>query len=128
MDREALFAWASARYGTEPEYPWNDNNVVLRHRENNKWYAVVLEVCENKLGRSGERTVDVLNLKCDPNLVGSLRMQEGFYPAYHMNKEKWISVILDGTVSDETIKELVEMSYAESLGKKRSRACVSHPK
>lgn len=44
-------------------------------------------------------------------MIGSLRMKEGFFPAYHMNKENWISILLDGTVSADEIEPLLELSY-----------------
>ena len=111
MERAELFEWAKETYGTEPDYPWNDWNCVLRHKHNNKWYVLVIEVSEQKLGLYGDRIVDVLNLKCDPLLIGSLRMKPGFFPGYHMNKEKWISIIMDGTVPVEEIKSLIDLSY-----------------
>lgn len=68
---------------------------------------------------SDEGIADVLNVKCDPVLIGSLRMQEGFYPAYHMNKETWISVLLDQPERDETIKNLLALSYEITKSKER---------
>ena len=59
----------------------------------------------------GAGLVDVLNVKCDPTIIGMLRMQPGFYPAYHMNKEKWVSILLCGPVADDEMKELIEFSY-----------------
>ena len=53
----------------------------------------------------------MVNFKCDPILIGSLRGQTGFFPAYHMNKANWITVALDGSVPDEQIKMLLGMSY-----------------
>lgn len=111
MERKELFEWAKKTYGTEPDYPWNDWNCVLRHKHNSKWYALVVEICESKLGLPGDRIVDVLNIKCDPLLIGSLRMKPGFFPAYHMNKDKWVSVIMDGTVPSEEIVDLIKLSY-----------------
>ena len=111
MNREYIFRWVKETYGTEPDYPWNDGNAVLRHKDNGKWYGVVLEVAESKLGLNGEKAVDVLNVKCDPVLIGSLRQQKGYFPAYHMNKENWISVLLDGSVAMDEIKNLIELSY-----------------
>ena len=116
MERKELFEWAKETYGTEPDYPWNDWNCVLRHKHNNKWYALIMEIEETKLGINSDKIVDVLNVKCDPLLIGSLRMKEGFYPAYHMNKDKWISILMDGTVPAKEIMELIELSY--SLTKK----------
>lgn len=118
MDRHEIFSWVKQQYNTEPDYPWKDYNAVLRHKENNKWYGVVLEVGRDKLGLDGEEVVDVLNVKSDPMLIGSLRMQSGFHPAYHMNKDKWISIRLDGSVPEGKIKSLIALSY-ELTGPKR---------
>lgn len=50
MTRQEVFSWCKQQYGTEPEYPWNDWNVVLRHTDNQKWYGLIMEVGRNKLG------------------------------------------------------------------------------
>ena len=86
VTRQELFTWIRQQYGTEPEYPWHDWNAVLRHNDNNKWYGVVLEVSADKLGLPEAGIVDVLNVKSDPLLIGSLRGQERqirFYPHRH---------------------------------------------
>lgn len=111
MERSELFEWVKETYGTEPDYPWNDWNAVLRHAENKKWYAVILEVPAQKLGLTGNQIIDILNVKSDPLLIGSLRSKQGYFPAYHMNKEKWVSIALDGSVPDDEIKNLLDMSY-----------------
>ena len=87
MTRQELFTWIHQQYGTEPEYPRHDWNAVLRHNDNNKWYGVVLEVSTDKLGLPEAGIVDVLNVKSDLLLIGSLRGQKGYFLAYHMNKE-----------------------------------------
>ena len=96
MTRQELFTWIRQQYGTEPEYPWHDWNAVLRHNDNNKWYGVVLEVSADKLGLSEAGIIDVLNVKCDPLLIGSLRGQNGYFPAYFF--ELWA----DGTEEAQT--------------------------
>lgn len=111
MNRNEVFDWCRQEYVTEPDYPWNDSNAVLRHTDNNKWYGVIIEVDRSKLGIEGTGEVDVLNVKCDPSVIGMLRMQPGFYPAYHMNKEHWVSILLCGPASDDDIKELIDLSY-----------------
>ncbi|MCM1283142.1 MAG: MmcQ/YjbR family DNA-binding protein [Muribaculaceae bacterium] len=121
MNREQVFAYVKHQYGTEPDYPWKDVNAVLRHRENNKWYGAILEVDKEKLGLPGGGRVDVLNVKSEPMLIGSLRMQEGFHPAYHMNKEKWISIRLDDSAPDAEIKSLLDLSYELTGPKKRRK-------
>lgn len=58
-----------------------------------------------------EGMVDVLNLKTNEELADELHKREGIYPAYHMNHRKWSSVVLDGTLIDAEVMELVEESY-----------------
>ena len=83
---------------------------------NKKWFALVVEINARKLGLAEDKTVDVLNIKCDPMMIGSLRMKEGFFPAYHMNKENWISILLDGTVSGDEIKPWLELRVINGRG------------
>ena len=121
MTRQELFDWVQQQYGTEPEHPWHDRNAVLRRKDNDKWYGVVLEVAGGKLGLSGDDIVDVLNVKSEPMLIGSLRGQDGYFPAYHMNKEKWISVLLGRPELDDSIKDLLALSYELTAPKKRGK-------
>lgn len=71
-----------------------------------------MDIPERYVGRPGRATLDVVNVKCDPIMIGSLRSEPGFFPAYHMNKEKWITVSLDGRVPDGQIKWLLDLSFA----------------
>ena len=73
---------------------------------------------EDTLGLRGTEPLDVVNFKCDPILIGSLRGEPGIFPAYHMNKEQWLTAALDGSVSDEQIKMLLDMSYEATASKK----------
>lgn len=84
---------------------------VFRHQSNRKWFAVIMEIPREKLGLSGGGNIRVVNVKCDARLIGSFRQEQGIYPAYHMSKAHWLTVALDGTVEDEKIKFLIEMSY-----------------
>lgn len=112
MDRTMIFQYVEDAYGTEPEYLWADapGFAVLRNTDR-KWYGIVMDVPRNKLGLDGEETVDILNVKCGKLLPGSLRMKPGYLPAYHMNKEQWISILLDGSVPGEEIRALIDLSY-----------------
>ena len=121
MTRQELFDWVQQQYGTAPEYPWHDRNAVLRRKDNDKWYGVVLEVSGEKLGLHKDGIVDVLNVKSDPMLIGSLRGQDGYFPAYHMNKEKWISVLLGRPGLEDSIKNLLALSYELTAPKKRNK-------
>lgn len=121
MNRAELEAYIAEAYGAEDDRPWKEypNYVVFRHSNNHKWFALIMDVPKTKLGLQSNSVLDVINVKCDPMLIGSLRSEPGFYLAYHMNKEHWITVALDGSVSDEKLKMLLDMSYAATASKRR---------
>lgn len=127
MNREALEKFISATYHADAEFPWvkYPNYIVFRHRNNQKWFALVLEVPKEKLGLSEQGMLDILNVKCDPIMIGSLRTEPGIYSAYHMNKESWVSVALDGSVNDEKIKMLLDISFELTAPKIKRRKTQS---
>lgn len=124
MNRTDFEGLVSNQFGIDPENPWPENpgHRVFRHSRNNKWFALLMDVPKAKLGLSGEGSIDVVNLKCDPDLIQILRQQEGFFPACHMNKSHWISVALD-RVDDGTIADLLAQSYALTEARPRKRTC-----
>jgi predicted DNA-binding protein (MmcQ/YjbR family) len=111
--RIEIIKYADNKYQTEPDFPWAKfpNYAVLRRQGSDKWFALLMNVPRDKLGLKGGGEVDVVNVKCRPELVGPLRMRKGFLPAYHMNKEHWLTVLLDNTVPEEEIYELIDDSY-----------------
>ncbi|SMG33497.1 MmcQ/YjbR family DNA-binding protein [Cedecea sp. NFIX57] len=113
MKREALFTAVFDKYQVEPDYPWDKfkDYAVLRHRYKRKWFGVVLSISAAKLGLESDEVVDILNVKVMPGAVGSLRMQPGILPAYHMNKEHWVTVLID-KVPDEFILGLIDESFS----------------
>lgn len=106
-------------YGATAEYPWASapSYGVYRHSHNKKWFAVIMDIPASKLGLENDEIISIVNLKCDPILIGSLHKDKGIYPAYHMNKSYWISVVLDGTVDTENLKWLTEISHTLTKGK-----------
>ena len=113
MTRDELQRYIFDHYSTEPDYPWADapNHAVFRHGGNRKWFALMMEVPRDKLGLAGTEKLDIVNFKCDPVMIASLRGETGIFPAYHMNKASWITVALDGSVPVETIELLLDVSY-----------------
>ena len=113
MNRKELEAYILNHYSTEADYPWADTPraAVFRHVANRKWFALVMEVPRDKLGLAGTEKLDIVNFKCDPILISSLRGETGIFPAYHMNKAGWITVALDGSVQAKTIELLLDVSY-----------------
>lgn len=119
MDKHQLVQYVQDHYGAEPEYLWEKypNTFIFRHANNRKWFAVVMDVARSKLGLPGEGTVDLIDIKCGPLLGGSYLGKPGVIPAWHMNKSQWLGLLLDGSAEDDTIRELLEISYDLTKGK-----------
>lgn len=113
MNRQELIKYISETYGADAEYPWasSPSSAVFRHSSNRKWFALIMDISKSRLGLPEDEVIDVMNLKCDPVLIGSLRNENGFFPAYHMNKTYWITVALDGSVDADKIKWLLDLSF-----------------
>jgi len=127
--KEQILSYAKKTYQTVPDAPFRTapTYFVLRHADTRKWYALFMDVPKEKLGLFGDETVDILNIKCDPLLSGSLCMGKGFLPAYHMHRGSWITILLDGTVPTKDIFPLLDMSYAITKGKgKRADSTVGN--
>jgi len=120
--KEQVFDYVKKTYGVAPDYPFPTapEYPVLRHPGSRKWFALLMDVPRSRLGLYGEERVDIINLKCSPAMAGSLRSQAGIFPAYHMNRDSWISVLLDGTVSIEALIPLIDLSFQLTDDKKRS--------
>ena len=120
MTKQSFLSYCSGTYGTSPDYPFDEDleTAVLRHADNRKWFALLMKVSRRKFGFDSDKTVDVVNLKLPFEMFGSFGKADGVYPAYHMNKLHWISVLLSDA-TDETIAFLTGVSY--EAAKDRSR-------
>ena len=125
--RERITQYIQDTYGTQAEYLWADSpgNAVFRHPASKKWYAAMMRVLLEKLGFTGEKPLDVMDIKCSTIMIGSLLATKGFLPAYHMNKNHWISIVLDNSVSDDQIIPLLELSYDSVAPKRRKKRARS---
>ena len=122
MTRQEFFDYCLNTYGTSPDYPFDEWNssAVFRHGEGGKWYGIVMRIIKSKLGLPSEEACDVVNLKLPTELYGSFSKSDGVYPAYHMNKVHWISVLLS-EARDETVKLLTDASYSATAPKIKKR-------
>ncbi len=113
LDRKNLDKYITETYGTVAEFPWMkySDHAVYRHSSNNKWFALIMDIPKSRLGLESDDIVNVVNLKNDPIMIGSLQKDDGIFPGYHMNKSYWITVLLDGTVDDEKLKWLLDISF-----------------
>ena len=122
MTKQSFLAYCRDTWGTEPDYPFEEDfeTAVLRHGSNRKWYALVMRIPRRKLGIDSDVAVDVVNLKLPTEMFGSFGASDGVYPAYHMNKLHWISVVLDDA-SDDLISFLTNVSFEATKSKPKKR-------
>ena len=112
-----IMAQVQKKYGNQLEYLWekSPDTAVLRHEDNQKWYAVLMRISWDRLDKGREGLVEAVNLKHDQ--VAHLLSQKGIYPAFHMNKRYWISLALDDSLSDDDVLDLLEISWKLTLKK-----------
>ena len=122
MTKQELLKYCLSTYGTSPDYPFDEDfeTAVLRHLDNRKWYAIVMRVSRRKFGFESDEVIDVVNLKLPTEMFGSFGAADGIYPAYHMNKLHWISVLLPDA-SDDVIQFLVNVSFEATKDKRKRR-------
>ena len=111
--KKEIFKYAKENYDSVPEYLWKNDpySAVLRNNKNSKWYGIVMKVPKEKLGIKKSENIDILNVKCDPLMIGSLIDGKRYFKAYHMNKEHWITLILNGEIPKEEIFSMLSLSY-----------------
>ena len=120
MTKQELFEFCLNTYGTSPDYPFDEDfeTAVLRHKDNRKWYAIVMRVSRRKFGIDSDEVIDVVNLKLPTEMFGSFGAADGVYPAYHMNKLHWISVLLPDA-PDDVVQFLVNVSFEATKAKRK---------
>ena len=122
MTKQQFLSYCLNTYGTSPDYPFNEDfeTAVLRHGENRKWYEIVMKVSRRKFGFDSDEVIDGVNLKLPTEMFGSFGTAAGVYPAYHMNKLHWISVLLPDT-PDDVVRFLVNVSFEATKDKRKHR-------
>lgn len=85
--------------------------VVFRHKDSGKWFGLVMTVEKRKLGIDADGSIDIIDVKADPEIISILKESPGYLSAYHMNKNHWITLFLDGTIKEKQIINLLKDSY-----------------
>ncbi len=122
MTKQTFLDYCRDTYSTVADYPFDEDfeTAVLRHAASRKWYAIVMRVSRRKFGFDSDEVIDVVNLKLPTEMFGSFGASDGVYPAYHMNKHHWISVLLPDA-PDDLIEFLVNVSFEATQDKKKRR-------
>lgn len=114
---EKLLLYAKEKYGTEPDNPFSgDGGSAVLRTPKGKWYGLIMRIKYRNLGIPSDGEISVINLKHPPEKMGETVDNKAVFPAYHMNKKYWITVILSSDVPFEKITALLDESYAEVNG------------
>ncbi len=109
MDFETLRKYLLDKPGATEEFPFGPSAMVFKVRR--KMFALI----------AVQETPLRINLKCDPELARHLRAAyDAVQPGYHMNKNHWNTITLDGSLPDEEILTMIDDSYdlvVKGLGK-----------
>ena len=107
------------KYKVSPEFLWEKfpGIGVFRNSKSNKWFGIIMNIDKSKIIPEESGEIEVLNVKLDDDVQKYLKIN-GIYPSYHMSKKSWVSIILDGTLSDKDIMNLIDISYNLSSVKK----------
>lgn len=122
--KQKTIDYIKKKYKVSAEYPWKryPDYAVFRHSDNNKWFALIMEVAGDKLGLSTTDYVPVVNLEVDDLFYRDMLIQQdGIIPAYHMNKLQWITVFLDGSVKEEQVFDLIDASFMATASAKKKQ-------
>ena len=107
--------YCNNKYGENNVNPFKKHPDILAFvNEKNKWYALLSDVEYNKLNKNTDITtkVKILNVKYPADRILEIIDNKNIFPAYHMNKKHWISIVIDKNIKLETIKELIDISYS----------------
>ena len=110
-----IIDYCNNKYGGNRVNPFKKHpDILVLVNEKNKWYSLFLDVEYNKLNKNTDITtkVKILNVKYPADNILSIIDNKNIFPAYHMNKKHWISIVLDKNIKLETIKELIDISYS----------------
>ena len=110
MDIEQLRDYCLSKPDTEESLPFGPN--VLVFKDKGKMFLLA----------SLDTTPLQFNVKCNPDLAEELREQfTSVLPGYHMNKQHWNTIIVDGSVSNNQMREWIDFSYELILNGKRKK-------
>ena len=110
-----IIDYCNNKYGENHVNPFKKHpNILALVNKKNKWYALMSNVEYNKLNKTSNiiTKVKILNVKYPTDNILDIIDNQNIFPAYHMNKKHWISIVLDKNIKLETIKELIDISYS----------------
>ena len=110
------------KYGDKPEFLWDDENGIIRNSQNDKWFIIFMKVFPEKLGLKGNEKVEIIDIRYQKDETDKVIDGKSIFPGYHMNKKSWITVLMNGSLDNQELFELIDNSYNLSIGNKSNMA------
>ena len=110
-----IIDYCNNKYGGNHVNPFKKHpDILAMVNEKNKWYSLFLDVEYNKLNKNTDITtkVKILNVKYPVDKILEIIDNKNIFPAYHMNKKHWISIVIDKNIKLGKIKELIDISHS----------------
>lgn len=110
---QMIIAFVKETYGDDLEFLWakSPDNAIWRRKDNKKWYGAILTVAGKKIGLESDDIVEIIDLRMDPAEAETILARKHYYPGWHMNKKSWYTLVLDGGIPDEELKERLKEGY-----------------
>lgn len=114
-----IIKYIKEKYNDDLEFLWDKfpNNAIWRNKKNNKWYALLLTIKENKIGLSSDKLIEIIDIRYPKEEISNIIDNKIIFKGYHMNKNSWITIKLDGNLDIKYIFKLIDDSYNISLNK-----------
>ena len=109
-----LIKYVASEYGRDLEFLWGKlpKAAVWRRQDNGKWFGLLAEINISKIcAGAPDKTVEILNLRCAPDVIDCIADNKNIFRGWHMNKQHWITLVLDGRMKMPQIRHLLDASY-----------------
>lgn len=113
LQGKRLVNYLAETFQEYPDYPFKKapDIAVMRYPSNQKWYALIARIPWSALLQSDtDEEVEMINVKVAPTQIEEFLKKPGIFPAYHMSKKHWVSIVLDDTLSDAELVAFVKKS------------------
>ncbi|MCZ9313470.1 MAG: MmcQ/YjbR family DNA-binding protein [Methanocorpusculum sp.] len=112
-DARNVIRYVRETYQDELEFLWQrfPKNAIFRRKDTKKWYAALLVIPGRKLGLDSDGPIEILDLRIQPDDIGFIVDHQRYFPGYHMNKNHWYTICLNGSIPTDEIYQQIDTSY-----------------
>ena len=114
-----ILKYIKNNYHDSVEYLWKNDVLdgAVRNKNNKKWYVLVMVINSSKLGFDGKDELEIINVRYQKDHTNEVVNNINIFPAWHMNKKSWITIVLNGSLDNEIVYSLIDNSYNLTIKK-----------